>query len=387
VSEGGAGAERAATLLREAQAAGVFSGACLAWARLGEPPALRCVGTTAWPGLGLPTEPVGPETVWDLASLTKPLCTSAAAMLAVESGELTLEERVGALLPSWRGGLRDELRIEHLLAHEGGLPWWLPFYRDLPAGPRPERRRALRAALLELAPAQGPGAQAVYSDPGFLLLDWALEEAAGEPLAQRVARTLWRPWGLDLGFVEQGRAPGLADGGPLWCRDDLLRRAPVAATERCPWRGRVLRAEVHDENAHFLGGRAPHAGLFGRVGDVLGFGLGLLAVALGRSRMAGLSAASVERFWRGGGRPQGATWALGWDRPSPGGSSAGRRVSGRARGHLGFTGTSLWIDPERAAVVVLLSNRVHPSRSEERLRALRPLLHDCVWETLDRGPG
>lgn len=407
------------SLLDAAVRDGVTPGACLAWARVGEEPTVLCAGRTEHGGDGAT---VTCETVYDLASLTKPLCTTAAAMLLVREGTLDLDAPVHRYLPAWRGGRRDDVQVRHLLAHESGLPWWLPLYQELAdSDPGAAREQAARRRILELHPERAPGGSAVYSDPGFMLLHEVLQVAAGEPPAALAKRALWDPWGLSLCFVDLQPLGATPRSLAATLRSELRARAEVAPTEDCPWRHRVLRAEVHDDNAHFLGGIAPHAGLFGRALDVLTFGLGLLggwlsssagaelgpvpplpfrergqggeglrgarhrenSIALGRGRHP-LDAAVLQRFFTGGGRVQGSTWALGWDTPSPGGSSAGRLVSDRAVGHLGFTGTSLWLDPTRRAAVALLTNRVHPSRADERIKALRPRVHDAVWASLDQ---
>ena len=155
----------------------------------------------------------------------------------------------------------------------------------------------------------------------------------------------------------------------------------IAPTERCPWRGKILWGEVDDDNAWAAGGVAGHAGLFSSAADVHALVCRLRASALGQDSF--LPADIVRRFWTRDGLVPASTWALGWDTPSPAGSSAGTRVSAQAVGHLGFTGTSLWIDFERDAHVILLTNRVHPTRQDERIRDVRPCLHDAVWEALD----
>jgi len=376
----------------------IASAVCLAWGGPAGQATCLCAGATARPGLGLPLVPVTPQTRFDLASLTKPLVTALAAMVLVERGLVDLEDPVGRFLPGWGGaGRRGRVRLRHLLAHEAGLPWWLPFHLALRSAEGeaagadrrlgPVRRTALRTLLLALEPEHEPGcAAALYSDPGYLLLGMALEEAAGEALAPLVARALGPAWsGEELGFVdlEAGEEVGRLRLQPAWTRAQLLATAPgVAATELCPWRSRVVWAEVHDENAHFLGGIAPHAGLFGTAPAVVRLGQALLAAAAGRPGSP-LGGDVVRSFWEGGARRCGSTWALGWDTPTPGSSSAGQRVSPRAVGHLGFTGTSLWLDPRRGAAVALLTNRVHPSRADERIKQLRPAVHDAVWGLLD----
>ena len=314
-------------------------------------------------------------TRFDLASLTKALYTTAAAMLLVDDGRLDLEAPTAALLPEWGAGARAGVSLRQLLHHEAGVPWWRPMYTDVCATPDGPRDAALLQAVRDAACAlpleAAPGESAVYSDPGFVLLELALERAAGEPLPALARDRLWLPLGADgLRFVDL-KVPGE--------RERALAGAPYAPTEDCPWRGRRLVAEVHDDNAHAMGGIAGHAGLFGTAQDVSALGAGLLACLDGGGP---LSAGVVRRFFTERGRADGTTRVLGWDTPTPGTSSAGRYVSPRAVGHLGFTGTSLWIDPAAGVVTVLLTNRVYYGRKDGRIRALRPRVHDAVYEAL-----
>ncbi len=335
-----------ADLLAEAVAEGVTPSASLVASRAGGPALEVHEGGGA------------PEMRYDVASLTKVLYTAAAAKALVADGVV-----------GWPA-------IADLLLHESGLPWWRPLYEEvaaptaLPGDPRlrDEVRRRVRALPLD-AP---PGAAAVYSDPGFIRLEEILEDAAAEALPEYVRRRLWDPWGLSsLGFVDLTRpgAPGAARA-----------QAPYAATEDCPRRGRRMHAEVHDDNAHAMGGVAGHAGLFATAGDVHRFGVALLRCLRGED--AALPAAVVDTAWTTRGRAPGSTRVLGWDTPTPGASSAGRHASAEAVGHLGFTGCSLWIDPSPGIVVALLTNRVYFGRDDPRIRRLRPAVHDAAFEVL-----
>ena len=162
------------------------------------------------------------------------------------------------------------------------------------------------------------------------------------------------------------------------------RRVPehsFASTEDCPWRNKVIQGEVHDENAHALGGYSGHAGLFGTVDEVYGIVNLLRGHYLGE-RQDYLRPETVRDFFARQDRVKGSTWALGWDTPSPEGSSSGRFFSKNSVGHLGFTGTSVWMDLERDAIVILLTNRIHPTRANMRIREFRPKLHDLIMEEL-----
>lgn len=293
----------------------------------------------------------GPATVYDLASLTKVVGLTTAAMFAVDEGRLALDAPVSRYLPEYAGGGRELVTIRHLLTHSSGLPahrrlWELS----------PDRDAAL-AVVLATAPDTAPGARTVYSDIGAILLTQLLEQVFSARIDAVLADRLFEP----LGMASTRFVPP-----PEW-------QPRVAPTERDPWRGRVLRAEVHDENAAWLGGVSGHAGLFADADDLLTFGEWLLDQRAGRpcpSPCPRVAPATVAEFTRRQEAVAGSSRALGWDAPSPG-SSAGSLLSPQAFGHTGFTGTSIWIDPGRELVVVLLSNRVHPTRDNPRLGPLR----------------
>jgi CubicO group peptidase (beta-lactamase class C family) len=209
-----------------------------------------------------------------------------------------------------------------------------------------------------------------YSDVGFILLGELVEMLSGTPFDEFCHREVFAALQLaDLRFL------------------NLMRPQPnevsYASTEHCPWRGRILTGEVHDENAWMMGGVAGHAGLFGTAHQVWQFAQRLLDGLHGRAWL--VSTATLRTFTTRQGLPEGSTWALGWDTPTPGKSSAGRHFAPTAIGHLGYTGTSLWIDPEQQVIVVLLTNRVHPSRQRQGIRAFRPRIHDAVMQALGLG--
>jgi CubicO group peptidase (beta-lactamase class C family) len=304
--------------------------------------------------------PATRETVYDLASLTKALVTTLLAMRAVASGRLGLDQ---PLLPA---GPDREPTIRQTLAHAGGFVAHRPFHERAAseAGSR-------RARIVELAAAEPraypPGTRSIYSDLGFILLGDRLERLLGARLDVLAAEQLFGPLALTslrfAGSNDQGR--------------------PVAATQRCPVRGRVLVGEVDDLNAWAMEGVAGHAGLFGDAADVAALAHALCAAWRDAATAGGaplVPGAVLRQFWTPAGIP-GSTWRLGWDGPAPAGSLAGNVISRGAVGHLAFTGCSLWIDPERETFVVVLSNRVHPvPRDDARFRALRPALNDAALE-------
>jgi CubicO group peptidase (beta-lactamase class C family) len=319
-------------------------------------------------------EPASLETIYDLASLTKPLATATAMLCLAQDRRVDLEAPVHHHLTELRHSPIGDATLVHLLSHTAGLPGWRPFYEQVAErdkiqpgflGSQAARNYVLMLIRDEplLAP---PGRQALYSDLGFMLLGMLIERVAGVSLARFVRERVYQRLKADpLGFVT-------GDG----LQPPLNRVAP---TEEDRWRGRLLRGEVHDENAYALGGMAGHAGLFGTASAVVTVAGCWLAAVLGRESM--LDRDLVRRFVGSRDRLPDSSWAMGWDTPSEP-SSSGTKFSPRAFGHLGYTGTSLWVDPERELEVVLLSNRVHPTRTNEKIRAFRPLIHDIICEAI-----
>src|SRR5262245_58688349 len=309
------------------------------------------------------------EAVFDLASLTKVIATTTLAMRAVDDQLLTVSDPVCGWISEWRGADRETVTIGDLLAHCSGLPAYLPFFRDHSG------RIEFEPAISHLPLEYEPRSRSVYSDLGFMLLGFILEDARGasrQPGRFDPAATLASQFRRIASFVT---AEPLAFNPPRAWR---FRTAP---TEVDAWRGRLLTGEVHDENAWALGGAAGHAGLFGTAGAVGAFARAVLQTIAGGPVVA--QPATFREFIRRTDVP-GSSRALGWDTMLPT-SSCGTRMSSTAIGHTGFTGTSLWIDWERDIYVVLLTNRVHPTRENNRIQAIRPAFHDAVMEEFQRG--
>lgn len=347
--------------MRQALADGVFPGAVLLAARGG-----RILVHAAYGSANIYTRrPMSTATVFDLASLTKPLATTLAVMRLCQQGRLDPDQRLIAVLPAAARSDKREITIAQLLAHTSGLPDYRPYYRQLALLPGPERRPRLRQLLLDEPLRHPPGSQALYSDLGFMLLDWVVETAAGQR--------------LDRFLAEQVYAP--LQAGPLFFVDRQRPAPPgaYAATEQCVWRGRLLEAEVHDENAHALGGVAGHAGLFGSAAALHVLLAELLAAYHGRPRPRLFRSEVVRRFWQPW---PGAGKALGFDLPAPELPSCGRFFPPGSIGHLGFTGTSFWVHRAQRLIVILLSNRVHPTRDNIAIRQFRPQIHDTVMQAL-----
>ncbi len=322
------------------------------------------------------------ETIFDLASLTKPLATTSAVLLLVADGAVGLDDPVAKYLPAFAERDKDAVTVRHLLTHSSGLKPWRGFHdllleRERKSGERiiatPAAREWVLDRILRSGLVHAPGSAAVYGDLDFIVLGAVVEAVAHQPLDRFCAERIFGPLGLEhTGFVPLGDGAGISEAA----------RRRFAATESCPWRGRVVWGEVHDPNASVMGGVAGHAGLFAPADDVMRFAVTLLDVWHGRSDA--LPRDLLRRFFERQELPKGSDWALGWDTPTPGQSSSGQHFSARSVGHLGFTGTSLWIDLEQEAIVVMLTNRVHLVAKRSRFE-LRPRVHDLVMEAFLAG--
>jgi CubicO group peptidase (beta-lactamase class C family) len=310
---------------------------------------------------------VSAETVYDIASLTKVVATTAVAMLLVQRGQLDLETPLGELLPAFVAGRSpaDQARtvtLRHLLAHNSGLPGYVEFFRTA-ATPG-----ALLEACLELHLEATPGTRAEYSDPGFILLGKALEAITREDLASWTHREIFEP---------------LAMPATAFCPAPAGRPAIPPTEQDTAFRHRLIQGEVQDENAWVLGGIAGHAGLFSNVPDLLRFAAAILRspiVAGSAPQPALFDCTIVEQFSQRQ-PPLGSSRAIGWDTPSEP-SSSGRYFSPNSIGHLGYSGCSLWIDRDAAIAVVLLTNRTWPDRKSQLIREVRPAFHNAIRKSI-----
>jgi CubicO group peptidase (beta-lactamase class C family) len=308
------------------------------------------------------------ETVFDLASLTKPLATTLAVMILIQQSRLTLNDPLGSILPLFKNSDKEKIRVDHLLFHNSGFPDYRPYYELLKEIEPGHRKEALREFLIKETLLHPPGNQVVYSDLGFMVLCWVIEEVAGIRLDRFVLENIYRPLGLKtMFFLPVDKKPPVAE---------------FAATEKCPWRGKLLEGVVHDDNAYSVGGIEGHAGLFGTAGEVFNLLSELMAVYQGHVSRGVFDVDLIRHFLS---LNEQSGRALGFDTPSSKGSSCGRYFSKRTVGHLGFTGTSFWMDLERAIIVILLTNRIHPSRDNNRIKAFRPKLHDTVMANFANG--
>jgi len=313
--------------------------------------------------------PMTRQTRFDLASLTKPLATALGILYPVSQGMVRLDDSLAELLPSTTVPEdKQEITLRQLLSHCSGLPAWKPYYLSLRALPQMARKAQIRRQILEEPLAYPPATNTVYSDLGFIVIEWIIEAISGQDLYHFTRENLFDHLVCT--------APGFI---PLGQETDFDHNQ-FADTEYCPWRDRILSGEVHDENAYVLGGVAGHAGLFGTALEVKCLLDTILDTISAENTSVPWSRKHLTEFLQPARLHPSSTWALGFDTPASSDSSAGRYFSARSVGHLGFTGTSFWLDLEKEIAVILLSNRVHPSRDNEKIKEFRPLLHDAVME-------
>ena len=355
---------------------GVFPGGVLAVRLAGELKSLVVAGCLS----SDPDDPVQISTVYDLASLTKPLATVTSILLLVQSGKLDLDAPVKHTLGDLEGAPIGAATLRDLLQHRSGLPGWRPLYEGLTAkGIAWGRSESVRQAVLHLI-GEEPlmyrrGEKSEYSDLGFILLGLTVERASGQPLDEYFYESVARP----LAAQPLCFNPTATDCHPARPAVDV---SSIAPTEWDEWRRQLLKGQVHDENAAAMGGVAGHAGLFGTAEAVLAVSGVWLRSYEGQRSM--LEQRLVREFTRRSSPCLHSSWALGWDTPTAP-SSSGSHLSPESFGHLGYTGTSLWIDPRRKLEVLLLTNRVHPTRKNEGIRAFRPLIHDMVFQEIVSG--
>ncbi|MCK9378356.1 MAG: beta-lactamase family protein [Syntrophobacterales bacterium] len=324
---------------------------------------------------------VSADTVFDLASLTKPLATTLALIVLAAQGKFSLATTLGAVLPpAWLPRDKQSLALGSLLTHRAGLPAWRPFYPDVLAAPAPARP-ALLERLAAAAPLDHPpDTVTLYSDLGFMLLKAVAEHLSGQNLDQFCRTAIYRPLGLNsLGFIPmpQAAATVTSTQNPKPRTQNLI----YAATEPGLIPGRAAAGEVHDENAWAAGGVAGHAGLFGPGREVFHLAACLYR-AYGGDPVGPFTPAAVRLFWS---VPAGADRAYGFDTPAadPAQRAAGRYFSPHSVGHLGFTGTSFWLDLDRGQMIVLLTNRVHLGRNDKaKIAAFRPRFHEAASRAL-----
>jgi CubicO group peptidase (beta-lactamase class C family) len=341
-------------ILEEAIAKKVFPGASVAITCAGKLVALQALGKFTYEQ---DSPQVRVDGIFDLASVTKVVAATSMAMILYQRGLLDLETPVAGVLPEFLGedDRRREVTFRMLLAHSSGLPGHEKLYL------RTDKREALIGEALRVPLKSSPGTRTEYSDVGFIALGLALERLAQESLDAFCQREIFGP----LGMLQTTFNPPTA----------VKSRIPPTANDQT-FRKRIIQGEVYDENASAMGGVAPQAGLFSTANDVAAFAHTILTGGTPIVRPE-----TVAVFTRRATSPPDTSRALGWDTPSTP-SQSGRYFSRSSFGHLGYTGTSLWIDAERQLSVTLLTNRTWPDSSNQAIREVRPQFHDAVMEAL-----
>jgi len=347
---------------------GFFSGAAVGvyWKeKKGEKRYIQTFGTTRKDVTG---ERVNQQTLFDLASLTKPLCTVLSILYLIENKKLKRETTLKSVTRFKMGPEYKNITIEHLLSHSSGLIAYKPFFEGLKPEYTSRGKNKLIQTLLSEPLAYETGTTCLYSDMGYILLGEVIENISGQNLNEFYVENIVQAFDIqdELGFR------------PLLQSSEY--EPNIVATELCPWRNKMMQGEVHDEHSWLMGGVAGHAGLFGSIGAVLSIVECILKQWKDRAEYPVYRNELLQNFLKRKFSKQ--SWCFGFDTPSAKGSSAGKYFSKKSVGHLGFTGTSFWVDPVKEVVVVLLTNRVHPSRENEAIRTFRPLFHDMVIETL-----
>jgi CubicO group peptidase (beta-lactamase class C family) len=305
------------------------------------------------------------STLFDLASLTKPLCTTLIVLHLIDQGKLAWDTALGGAYPQDK----QQICVHHLLQHASGLPAYQPYFRNFVPEQSPFHAKRLLESIAREPLLHATDSNCVYSDLGFILLGDMVEQRAELSLDTFFTTQIAGPLGLEsqLLFIPIGQ-------------EMTVNRENIAATEHCIWRKKIIQGEVHDEHSWLMGGVAGHAGLFGTATAVMRLCECLLDIWKGRFTHPAFDSGLLRHALES--KHPRAGWRLGFDTPSPGTSSSGRYFAANSVGHLGFSGTSFWIDPEKEVVAVLLTNRVHPTRENVKIRSFRPWFHDQVMEAV-----
>jgi CubicO group peptidase (beta-lactamase class C family) len=301
---------------------------------------------------------VTPETMYDCASLTKVIATTSAVMKLHDEKRISLDDRVSKFIPQFSEGKKSEITLRHLLRHSSGLPPFRQLWKICPDA------KFVLDTVYATSLVANPGDTTVYSDLGFITLGNIVEKVSGNPLDVYVKRNFFEPLGMTHAMFTPPK-------------EKLDNIAPTEYDSL--WRKKLVQGLVHDENAEFLGGVSGHAGLFSTASDLALF-MQMLMNGGTFNGVRYMNSSTIELFTKK--QSENSSRALGWDTKSPIGSSAGRLFSPSSFGHTGFTGTSIWADPERNLFVILLTNRVHPTRANSKIAKVRPAVHDAVIEAL-----
>ena len=363
----------------EAIACGVFPGAVVLMGRGAKIVYEQAFG---WRSLVPTKSPMQTDTIFDLASLTKPLATTVAVMLLISEKKVQLDDPVTRFFPTFGVFGKNAVTFRHLLNHSSGLPDWKPYYEAIIKAEKGGKinfvcsgaaKHYVFEQIHREKPVSPAGVQSLYSDLGFMILGEAVEAISGNTLDRFCQDRIFRPLSLT--------STSFVDLTQLGARRLQPAEEVIAPTENCPWRKKILCGEVHDDNAYAVGGVAGHAGLFSSARDIHHLLVRLYSCLRGKDTF--LPQTLIQEFLSRDATAKNSTYALGWDTPSENGSSSGQYFSPCSVGHLGFTGTSIWWDLEKNYHVILLSNRVHPTRKNEKIKTFRPQIHDLIMKTLN----
>ncbi|WP_457551798.1 serine hydrolase domain-containing protein [Desulfobacula sp.] len=306
--------------------------------------------------------------IFDLASLTKPLATALAVSRLIAKNQVSLDQKIGSILKEFNTSDKADITIDMLLRHTSGFPAHREYFKKI-IKINTNSRQYLRHLLVQEVLENKIGEKQVYSDLGFMVLSWIIEKITGQRLDQFVSKQLYSPLKIeDLFFIEIDPENGKID----------KYQQRIVATQQCPWRKKLLKGEVDDDNAWAVGGIEGHAGLFGDACSIYTLCCEILH-ALQNKQTRILAPDIIKDFVR---KKNKDDMVAGFDTPSNENSSSGRYFSKSSIGHLGFTGTSFWIDPETSLIIIFLTNRVHPLRSNEGIKNFRPQLHDLIFSEL-----
>lgn len=375
----------AITLLRQGAEEGVYPGAVILIGKAGEVLLTTAVGKRSLEEAAINGAPdsnlMRTDTVFDIAALTNIVATTTLIMKLVEIGKLKLEDKVARYIQGFGVHGKSGVSIEHLLNHTSGLVHWVPYFEELLKANTGSRmgiltsRGAKEYIVASISRSHlkfEPGSRQVYSELGFILLGHIVETLTGLSLDKAAQRYVFQPLGLkstsyvDLSMIKRRGIHPVTD--------------LIAPTEECPWRKRVLCGEVHDDNAWAMGGIAGHSGLFSSARDLHLFAKAMIESYRGESTF--LRRETVARFWSRPPQIDGPRWCAGWEIPSRDNDLIDTKLAPHGVGHGGFTGCSLWIEPTVGIDIILLTNRIHPSRSNKKIFSFRTELHNAVLDAL-----
>lgn len=370
-------------LLESAIEDGVFPGAVVVAGQNGQELYKRAVGLKWLKGTNIPlNNQVSQENIFDVASLTSSVVTTTLIMLLVQQGRVQLSDKVSRYLDGFSVFGKSQINIAHLLSHSSGLPAWMPYFEEIlranstthlgmitSRGARDYIITSIKRSQLKFE----PGSKQIYSDLGLITLGFLIELLTGLSLERAAIQYVFQPFNLkNTSFIDLSRIKRRG----IHPVKDL-----IAPTEECPWRKRIVCGEVHDDNAWAMGGIAGHSGLFTNANDLFSFASQLVVAYRGQSTV--LAKDVLHGFWHAFERgSEDDLWQYGWDTPGKENGLAEVGLSKLAVGMCGFTGCSLWIEPRDGTVIVLMSNRVHPTRSNRKMRTFRSALHEAILASL-----